>query len=50
MKFTNGTIETLDNSYNTVILYNNNTIVYKATYTKTESKELLLKYKNIKFI
>lgn len=50
MKFTNGTIESLDNLYDTVILYNLNEIVYKATFTKKESKELSLKYKNIVFI
>lgn len=50
MKFTRGTIESLDDQYNTIILYSGDKIVYKCTLTKLQSADLYCKYNNLKFI
>jgi len=50
MKFTSGTIENLDDHFNTVVLYYGNKIVYKCTLTKLECADLYCKYNNLKFI
>ena len=50
MKFTSGTIESLDESLDTVTLYHGDKVVYKATYTKLESADLYCKFNNLKYI
>ena len=50
MKFTSGTIESFDEMYDVVTLYNGDKLVYKGMYHKLESANLYCKYNNLKYV